>query len=82
MRIKEDTRSFGVGPISLDVEMARKLGWTREQIDQAAAAVAFLARGVSLTRDQESGDACESCFGRTPDKRYVPCTMCGREGLL
>lgn len=39
--------SSGVGPISLDVEMARKHGWTTEQIDVAAYILAEISRANS-----------------------------------
>lgn len=42
--IGPDTHSYGVGPISIDVDMARKHGWSEALIEAAANDVARTSR--------------------------------------
>lgn len=64
-----DMHEVGCGPLTLDVQMAIKLGWTREDIEHAEKALLMLGRGIQATLEFRSGNGCEHCGrirGRLP----------------
>ena len=74
-----DFTSVGVGPISLDVSMARSLGWSEDLIDAVSDSILLLARGAGSTAATERGSQCEVCgsaSARRPEE--LPCHLCGR----
>lgn len=63
MRIKPDTQSYGVGPLSLDVAMARRHGWTEEMLEGAADEIAKLSRSKGMEAQSKN----PHLFYRAPD---------------
>lgn len=46
-RLTETTRSVGVGPISLDCDMARGGGWSQDMLEEAEAEITALSRRLA-----------------------------------
>lgn len=61
--IGPDTHSYGVGPLSIDVDMARKHGWSEESIEGAADEVARSSRAYGMQAMYDN----PHLFYRAPD---------------
>lgn len=56
--------SFGVGPVTLDIEMARCHGWSKEQIGRAAEeleAISIRERDIAHSRGVVPACPCLDC---------------------
>jgi hypothetical protein len=75
--INSETRSFGIGPVVLDVEMARAQGWSEKIIQQAAFAIGAISREANYQAALSKGHThrcpvCE-CWTVSPP---APCHQC------
>jgi len=61
-----DMSETGTGPITLDVQMALKLGWSREDLLAAERMINIMARGFATGVAFAEGTGCESCGGIDP----------------
>lgn len=59
-----ELETVSVGPFSLDLVLARALGYTEAELAAARAAMTLLARGAQTTREILSGRQCSHCGGR------------------
>lgn len=69
--IDEETQSASVGPLSLDVTMARGHGWSEKQIERVAEQIRVLSRrngAISHRRGPVKGCPCVSCDPKVPDR--------------
>jgi hypothetical protein len=65
----ETAHESGVGPITLDVQMARGHGWSIAQIDRALQQLGAISRreaGISHRHGPVPGCPCETCDLTTP----------------
>ena len=67
--INEDTTSFGVGSVTLDVDMARRHGWSERAIRRVAGVLAAISRRETNRSHRK---------GRVPKCPCVHCTHLGR----
>lgn len=81
-----ETSVIGVGPVSLDVAMAREHGWSEQQIERSWAAlesVSLAESEISRLRRPElfedDGDGNEVFVGDQESEKEVACTICGAE---
>lgn len=77
MRNHRELDDVGVGPFSLDLRMARELGYSDDEITAAIGALQLLARGAETTRHIRSGAQCEHCGARKPTHTFGACGACG-----
>lgn len=52
MPITSDTKTFGVGPWELDVEMARRLGYSEEEINSMCDALGMISRSYNQSLEE------------------------------
>jgi hypothetical protein len=71
-----ETKDVSVGPISLDIELAREIGWDDDAIREAEIGIALISRGASMGHDFRSGRVCEHCSAGKPREPGV-CAACG-----
>lgn len=62
--INEETQSTAVGPISLDVAMARRHGWSEKQIERVAKRLGAISR-FNKTLSHRKGPV-----------KFCPCVVC------
>lgn len=70
----ETAHTAGVGPVSLDVAMARQHGWSIQQIDRALDELGKISRrygDLAHRRGPVAGCPCETCDRRTPDHQLA-----------
>ncbi len=77
-----DISESGVGPLSIDIEMARELGWADDDIERAHEALVLIARGAAMTAAMKMGRFCEHCGSCDPKPESLPCGACGIVALL
>lgn len=63
-----------MSPVTLDVETARRVGWSDETIAHVAHTMYLAVRGANLSEDFVAGRACEACGRATP--RHPGCAAC------
>lgn len=63
------------GPITLDITMAKELGWNREVITSLARSITLLVRGAGMTTAFITGRGCENC-GRLQPQPGIECSAC------
>ena len=56
-----EVTSWAVGPISLDVEMAKRLGWDIATVEYAKSAIILVSRGAGVSARFIDGSMCEMC---------------------
>lgn len=71
-----DPKDVSVGPITLDIEMARKIGWDDDAIREAEVGIRLVSRGASQGHAFRSGRACEHCLAAKPVEPGL-CHGCG-----
>ena len=62
--IPPDADSHGVGPLGLDIKMARGHGWTQKQIERVAKAIGTISRregAISHRKGRVPGCPCVVC---------------------
>lgn len=70
--IDEETHSTGVGPLSLDVAMARRHGWSEKQINRVAEQIGVLSRrnaAISHRNGPVPACPCVVCDPMVPDSQ-------------
>ena len=71
-----DIEEVSVGPITLDIKLARQIGWDDEAIREAEVGIRLISRGAGVGRDFRSGRTCEHCYASKPAHPGV-CAACG-----
>lgn len=72
-----DIEEISVGPITLDVELAREIGWDDEAIREAEVGIRLISRGAGMGHDFRSGRVCEHCqAGKQKHPGF--CSACGQ----
>lgn len=81
--VNDETSDIGMGPVSFDVAMARKHGWSKEQIERAWSVFEALAKAegeiARLNRPElfeDEGDD-EVFVGDLEDEKETACANCG-----
>lgn len=71
-----EVTSFGVGPISLDIEMARRHGWSETLIKRTQEFIGAIARDANReTHFNGPVDGCPCCVcdASTPTDKLIDC---------
>jgi len=71
-----DIEEISVGPITLDVKLAREIGWDDDAIREAEIGLRLISRGASAGFDFRSGRVCEHCLAAKAKWPGV-CSACG-----
>lgn len=71
-----DAHDVGVGPFTFDLELARALDYTEDEIRQAVHAMRLLAVGFETVRSLRTGRVCEHCGAAKPRIPHKTCVVC------
>lgn len=78
LEIDKETMVISVGPTSLDVEMARHLGWSDDEIDALWKQLSEVHRAASMAMNAKRGRTrqCEVCECWTVPGPCHRCAQC------